>query len=137
MTDDQKKMVRETYAKVSSNAPAVAALFYQRLFEIDPDLRALFKGDMAEQGRKLMAMIGTAVANLRQIDTIIPAVQRLGQQHIAYGVKDADYEVVGSALLWTLQQGLGEAFTPPVREAWTACYTALATIMKDAAHAAA
>src|SRR4051794_18674469 len=113
MTNDQKTMVRDSFAKVSLNAPAVAALFYQRLFEIDPDLRGLFKGDMPAQGRKLMAMIGTAVSNLHQIDTIIPAVQQLGRKHVDYGVKDADYETVGAALLWTLEQGLGDAFTRP------------------------
>jgi hemoglobin-like flavoprotein len=93
----------------------------------------LFKGDMAEQGRKLMAMIGTAVANLRRIDTIVPAVQQLGKRHAGYGVNDADYETVGAALLWTLETGLGDAFTPPVREAWTVCYVTLANVMKTAA----
>jgi hemoglobin-like flavoprotein len=135
MTDDQKTIVRDTFAEISPDAPAVAALFYQHLFEIDPNLRALFKGDMAAQGRKLMAMIGTAVSNLHQIDTIIPAVQQLGQRHVSYGVKDSDYETVGTALLWTLEQGLGVGFTTPVREAWAACYGALAGVMKDAAHA--
>jgi hemoglobin-like flavoprotein len=135
MTDDQKTMVRNSYASVSPNAPAVAAMFYQRLFELDPGLRPLFKGDMAEQGRKLMAMIDTAVANLHQIDTIVPAVQQLGERHKTYGVKAADYDTVAAALLWTLEQGLGDAFTPPVREAWTVCYGTLAGVMKDAAAA--
>ncbi len=135
MTDDQKTIVRDTFAEVSPNAPAVAALFYQRLFELDPGLQRLFKGDMAAQGRKLMTMIGTAVANLRQIDTVVPAIQQLGQRHVGYGVKDADYETVGAALLWTLEQGLGDRFTAPVREAWTACYGTLASVMKDAARA--
>ena len=133
MTEDQKTLVRDSFAKVAPNAPAVAAMFYQRLFDIDPELRSLFKTDMAEQGRKLMAMIGTAVANLPQIDTIIPTVQQLGDRHSGYGVKAADYETVGAALLWTLEQGLGEGFTPPVREAWTVCYGTLADIMKVAA----
>ncbi len=133
MTDEQKDLVRDSYAKVSPDAVAVAALFYRRLFEIDPDLRPLFKGDMAEQGSKLMAMIGTAVANLRQIDTVVPAVQQLGRRHAGYGVKAADYDTVGAALLWTLEQGLGQGFTPPVQEAWTVCYGTLAGVMKDAA----
>jgi hemoglobin-like flavoprotein len=132
MTDDQKTIVRDTFAEISPNAPAVAALFYQHLFELDPNLRVLFKGDMAAQGRKLMAMIGTAVSNLDQIDTIIPAVQQLGQRHVGYGVKDADYETVGTALLWTLEQGLGDGFTATVREAWATCYDTLAGVMKDA-----
>jgi hemoglobin-like flavoprotein len=78
MTDDQKTLVRDSFVKLAPDAPAVAAIFYQRLFDIDPKLRPLFKGDMAEQGRKLMAMIGTAVANLWQIESIIPAVKQLG-----------------------------------------------------------
>jgi hemoglobin-like flavoprotein len=137
MTDDQKTMVRNSYASVSPNAPEVAAMFYQRLFELDPGLRPLFKGDMAEQGRKLMAMIGTAVANLHQIDTIVPAVRQLGQRHHSYGVKAADYDTVGAALLWTLEQGLGDGFTLSVREAWTVCYGTLAGVMKEQAAATA
>ncbi len=137
MTDDQKKLVRDSYAKIRADAPAVAAIFYQRLFEIGPDLRPLFKGDMAEQGRKLMTMITTAVDSLDRIDAIVPAVQQLGRRHAAYGVKLADYDTVGAALLWTLEHGLGDDFTPPVRDAWTACYTTLAGVMKAAASAAA
>ena len=136
VTDEQKALVRNSYAKISPEAAAVAALFYQRLFEIDPNLRRLFKADMAEQGRKLMAMIGTAVANLGQLETIVPAVRQLGERHAGYGVKDADYDTVGTALLWTLERGLGEAFEPQVREAWTVCYGTLAGVMKDAAAAA-
>jgi hemoglobin-like flavoprotein len=133
MTDEQKAMVRNSYAKVSPDAAAVAAIFYRRLFELDPGLRPLFKGDMAEQGDKLMAMIGTAVANLHRLDTIVPAVQQLGERHAGYGVKPADYDTVGAALLWTLEQGLGDGFTPPVREAWTVCYGTLAGVMIAAA----
>jgi hemoglobin-like flavoprotein len=109
------------------------AIFYQRLSDIDPKLRPLFKGDMAEQGRKLMAIIGTAVANLGQNDSILRAVKQLGERHSGYGVKTLDYDTVGEALLWTLEQGLADAFTPPVREAWTVCYGTLADIMKAAA----
>jgi hemoglobin-like flavoprotein len=136
MTDEQKAMVRNSYAKVSPDAAMVAAIFYRRLFDLDPGLRPLFKGDMAEQGDKLMAMIGTAVANLHRLDTIVPAVRQLGERHAAYGVKPADYDTVGAALLWTLEQGLGDGFTPPVREAWTICYGTLADVMKAAAAAA-
>jgi hemoglobin-like flavoprotein len=135
MTDDQKTLVRDSFVKLAPDAPAVAAIFYQRLFDIDPKLRPLFKGDMAEQGRKLMAMIGTAVANLWQIESIIPAVKQLGERHSGYGVKTPDYDTVGAALLWTLERGLADAFTPPVREAWTVCYGTLADIMKAAAAA--
>ncbi len=136
MTEEQQALIRDSFAKVAPNAATVAATFYARLFELDPGLRPLFKGDMGAQGRKLMAMIGTAVANLHQLDTVVPAIQQLGERHVGYGVKDADYATVGSALLWTLQQGLGADFTPATREAWTECYTTLAGVMQQAAHAA-
>jgi hemoglobin-like flavoprotein len=103
------------------------------LFEMDPALKPLFKGDMAEQGRKLTAMIGTAVSGLTDLPSIVPAVQDLGRRHVKYGVKDAHYDTVGAALLWTLEQGLGEAFTPEAKEAWATAYGVLASTMKDAA----
>lgn len=133
MTPDNQALVRESFAKVVPIAPAAAAMFYDRLFALDPSLRPLFKGDMNEQGRKLMAMIGTAVANLGRLDTILPAVQDLGRRHAGYGVSKASYDTVGAALLWTLEQGLGADFTLATRAAWTEAYTILAGVMKDAA----
>jgi hemoglobin-like flavoprotein len=135
MTPDRQRLVRDSFAKVVPIAPQAAALFYDRLFTLDPSLKPLFKGDMAEQGRKLMTMIGTAVANLDKLDTIVPAVQALGRRHAGYGVPRASYDTVATALLWTLGQGLGEGFTPAVEAAWTEAYTILATVMKDAAAA--
>jgi hemoglobin-like flavoprotein len=135
MTPENQALVRDSFAKVVPIAPQAAALFYGRLFVLDPSLRPLFKGDMDEQGRKLMAMIGTAVANLRNLEVIVPAVQDLGRRHAGYGVQPAHYDTVAAALLWTLGQGLGDAFTPPVEAAWTEAYTTLATVMKDAAAA--
>ena len=135
MTPENQALVRESFAKVVPIAPQAAALFYDRLFVLDPSLKPLFKGDMNDQGRKLMAMIGTAVANLDKLETIVPAVQDLGRRHVAYGVQASQYDTVAAALLWTLGQGLGEAFTPPVEAAWTEAYTILATVMKDAAAA--
>jgi len=135
MTPENQTLVRESFAKVAPIAPQAATIFYDRLFVLDPTLRPLFKGDMAEQGRKLMAMIGTAVANLDKLETIVPAVQDLGRRHAGYGVKPTSYDTVASALLWTLGQGLGDAFTPPVEAAWTEAYTILAAVMKDAAAA--
>ena len=111
-------------------------MFYGRLFELDPTLKPLFKGDMTEQGRTLMTMIGTAVANLNKLDAIVPAVQDLGRRHKDYGVLPEHYGTVATALLWTLGQGLGDAFTPQVEAAWTEAYTILATVMQDAAAAA-
>ncbi len=133
MTPADQALVRGSFAKVLPIAPSAAALFYDRLFVLDPTLKPLFKGDMAEQGRKLMEMIGTAVANLDRLETIVPAVQDLGRRHAAYGVQPAHYDTVAAALLWTLGQGLCEAFTPAVEAAWTQAYTVLATVMKDAA----
>jgi hemoglobin-like flavoprotein len=87
MTPESQRLVRESFAKVAPIAPAAAAIFYDRLFALDPALRPLFKGDMAEQGRKLMSMIGTAVADLGQLDAIVPAVRDLGRRHAGYGVQ--------------------------------------------------
>ena len=133
MTPEQKKLVRESFAKVTPIAPTAAAMFYDRLFVLDPSLRPLFKGDIKEQGRKLIAMIVTAVGNLDRLDKILPAIHELGRKHAGYGVKEADYGTVATALLWTLEQGLGDDFTPETREAWTACYGILASEMKGAA----
>jgi hemoglobin-like flavoprotein len=133
MTPENQALVRDSFAKAVPIAPAAAAMFYDRLFALDPSLRPLFKGDMAEQGRKLMAMIGTAVANLGKLDVIIPAVQELGRRHVGYGVQPAHYDTVATALLWTLEQGLGADFTPATRAAWTEAYSILAGVMKDAA----
>ncbi|MCW5749261.1 MAG: hemin receptor [Alphaproteobacteria bacterium] len=135
MTPEQKALVRSSFAQVVPIKEAAAELFYNRLFEMDPALRPLFKGDMKEQGAKLMAMIATAVGGLDRLEAIVPAVQDLGKRHAGYGVKAADYDTVGGALLWTLEKGLGPAFTGEVRAAWTACYGLLADTMKQAAAA--
>jgi len=133
MTPESQRLVRDSFAKVAPIAPAAAAMFYDRLFQLDPSLRPLFKGDMAEQGRKLMTMIGTAVANLHRLDSIVPTVRDLGRRHAGYGVRPAHYQTVAGALLWTLEQGLGDAFTPATRDAWVECYTTLAATMQDSA----
>ena len=111
-------------------------MFYGKLFELNPEYRALFKGDMKSQGKMLMSMLNTAVVSLDKLDTIVPAVQSLGERHVGYGVVEADYAVVGEALLWTLEQGLGDAYTPAVQEAWTITYTTLSSVMIDASKAA-
>lgn len=137
MTPEQVQMVKGSWAQVVPIADKAAELFYGKLFELDPAVKGLFKSDMTEQGRKLMAMITTAVSALDKLETIVPAVQDMGRRHVAYGVKDKDYDTVGAALLWTLETGLGDAFTPEVKAAWTEVYTVLATTMKDAAAEAA
>jgi hemoglobin-like flavoprotein len=133
MTPDQVKLVQESFAKVVPIAEKAADLFYDRLFVIAPELRALFPEELKSQKTKLMQMLATAVNNLHQVEKIVPAVQDLGKRHARYGVTDTHYEPVGAALLWTLEQGLGPAFTPSTREAWTATYATVASVMKDAA----
>ena len=134
MTNEQVRLIRESWAKVRPIAPAAAGLFYDRLFAIEPSVRRLFRGGMVEQGRMLMAMIGTVVARLDDLDTLVPAVAALGARHAGYGVRDEHYAPVGEALLWTLEQGLGDAFTPALREAWATAYGILAETMRRAAH---
>lgn len=133
MTPKQKLLVQDSFAKVAPIADQAATLFYQRLFTLDPNLKPLFKSSMEEQGRKLMKMIGTAVNGLDNLTALVPTVQDLGRRHVDYGVKDQHYDTVGSALLWTLEQGLGDDFTTETKEAWAEVYGILATTMKDAA----
>ena len=134
MTPEEKKLVQESFAKVAPMADQAAALFYLKLFRHDPALRALFKGDMQEQGRKLMTMLATAVGALDRIESIVPAVQDLARRHVHYGVRPEHYDLVGAALLETLQEGLGGEFTPAARSAWATVYVVLASTMKDAAY---
>ena len=136
MTPEQQVLVQTSFAKVAPIADAAAARFYDELFKRNPRLRVLFKDDMAEQRRKLMNMLGTAVANLRQWEKIQAAVQDLGRRHIEYGVGTADYQTVGAALIATLEQELGADFAPNVREAWIACYAAITAQMLGTAAAA-
>ncbi|MES2297903.1 MAG: globin family protein [Pseudomonadota bacterium] len=135
MQDTHIVLVQESWKKVLPIRAVAAELFYAKLFELDPSLRALFKGDMAEQGSKLMMMIGIAVAGLSKLDELVPAVQALGQRHVGYGVQDAHYDTVAAALLDTLHKGLGEGFTADVKQAWIAVYGVLAGTMKAAAAA--
>jgi hemoglobin-like flavoprotein len=137
MTPEQVVLVKNSWALVTPIADKAAELFYGKLFELDPELKSLFTGDMTEQGRKLMNMINTAVNSLDRLEAIVPAVEQLGERHAGYGVKDEDYDTVGAALLWTLETGLGEAFTPEVKEAWTITYNVLASTMQSAAAKAA
>lgn len=133
MTPQQLILVQESWEKVKPISDTAAQLFYGKLFELDPSLKGLFKGDMAEQGKKLMTMINVAVNGLKRLEAIVPAVQDLGKRHVGYGVKDEDYDTVGTALVWTLSQGLGDGFTDEVKDAWVSVYGILATTMKNAA----
>lgn len=134
MQPDQILLVQESFAAVLPIADIAAVLFYNRLFELDPSLRPLFKEDMQDQRRKLMTTLTVVVRGLTRLDVLLPSIQKLGQRHVAYGVTDEHYATVGAALIWTLQQGLGETFTPDVEAAWVAAYTLLSEVMQAAIH---
>lgn len=135
MTPQQITIVRHSFNLVAPIADQAATLFYGILFQTDPSLRRLFKGDMHEQGAKLMQMIGAAVKLLDQPQTLMPVLRNLGARHGGYGVQPAHYATVGGALLLTLEQGLGDAFDAPTRAAWTAMYGVVSSTMIEAAAA--
>lgn len=132
MTHEEKTLVQSSFAQLLSISEAAAELFYQTLFELDPKLKLLFKGDMKVQGRRLMQMIELAVRGLDRLESLKPALEALGARHARYGVRDRDYETVGAAFIATLERGLGSGFTPEIRNAWIAVYTLIATTMKTA-----
>jgi hemoglobin-like flavoprotein len=129
----QIRLVQDSFRQVIPIQEMAGQLFYQRLFELDPSLRPLFKEDLTSQIRALMGMISTAVFGLNRLDEIVPAVQALGRRHVNYGVKDAHYATVGQALLDTLEKGLGPSFTAETRAAWAEAYGILASVMQEAA----
>lgn len=134
MTPEQVYLIQSSWNKVVPIKEAAAEIFYSKLFAADPSVKPLFKGDMKEQGRKLMMMLNTVVTNLDKLDGLVPAVQDLGKRHVGYGVKPEHFDTVGASLLATLKEGLGVGFTPDVEEAWATAYTTLATVMKDTAY---
>jgi hemoglobin-like flavoprotein len=129
MTPDQIKLVQESFAKVAPISETAAVLFYDRLFEIAPSVKTMFPTDMTEQRRKLMATLAVVVNGLNNLESILPAASALAKRHVGYGAKPAHYPVVGSTLLWTLEKGLGDAWTAEVAEAWTAAYGTLSGYM--------
>jgi len=133
ITPQQKELVKKTWIMVVPIADTAAELFYGRLFELEPEYKAMFKNDMTEQGKMLMKTINIAVESLDDLESLIPTLKQMGADHVGYGVKDRDYNVVGASLLWTLEKGLGEVFTDEVRNAWGAVYEVLATVMKEGA----
>lgn len=133
MQTQQVHLVRSSYALVQPIASQAAELFYRHLFAADPSLRVLFRGDMVHQGQRLMLMIGSAVGLLDKPNALLPVLRKLGARHRGYGVVDAHYATVGNALLLTLEQGLGDAYTPEVRAAWAAMYAVVAQTMKEGA----
>lgn len=136
MTPEQIALVQSSWQKVVPIRDKAAQLLYGRLFEIDPSLESMFKGDMTDQGRKLTAMLTTIVSQLNHLDELVPAAQALGRRHARYGVKEEHYATVGDAFLWTLGAGLGDDFTEEVKTAWITAYTTLSNVMIDAAAAA-
>ncbi|MGO8834389.1 MAG: globin family protein [Roseiarcus sp.] len=136
MTPVQIDFVQSSFAKVVPIADVAADLFYRRLFEIAPEVKPLFHGDMREQGRKLMTTLGVVVNGLKNLDAIVPAARALAIRHVGYGVKAADYAPVGEALIWTLEKGLGAEFNAEVKSAWLAAYGAVSGVMIDAAYGA-
>jgi hemoglobin-like flavoprotein len=134
MTPTQIELVQTSFAKVVPIADTAAALFYGRLFEIAPEVKPLFKGDIREQGRKLMTTLGIVVKGLSNLDAVLPAAKSLALKHVSYGVKPAHYPPVGEALIWTLEKGLGDDFTSEARDAWGAAYRALSGAMIEEAY---
>lgn len=129
MTPTQVSLVQDSFAKVVPIADQAAVIFYDRLFEIAPQVKPLFKGDMAKQRRALMGTLGVVVNGLSNLPTVLPAASALAKKHVGYGVEAAHYSLVGAALLWTLEKGLGEAWTSDVASAWTEAYGTLSGFM--------
>lgn len=136
MTPQQIALVKESFTKVLPIKDVAAAAFYDRLFTLDPSLKSLFNGDIQAQGRKLMMAIGTVVAALDRLETVLPTVQDLARRHVSYGVKDSHYATVGGALLDTLASAFGKDFTPELRDAWATAYGILSGAMIAAAETA-
>jgi hemoglobin-like flavoprotein len=135
MNAQQIELVQASFEMVRPIADQAAETFYQRLFEIAPDYRSLFKNNMRKQGAMLMSTLGLAVGSLNNLEAILPAVRSLGQRHAGYGVTSEHYQPVAEAFLWTLDYYLGEAFTPELKEAWVEAYTILAGAMIEASEA--
>jgi len=134
VTPDQVKLVQDSFAKVAPIAPQAATLFYDRLFEVAPSVRSLFPDDITEQKKKLMATLAVVVNGLDKLDTILPAASALAKRHVSYGARPEHYPVVGGALLWTLEKGLGDHWTKDVADAWTQAYTTLSGFMISEAY---
>ena len=117
MTPRQSEIVKLSFGKIMPFKDQVAELFYCRLFELDPSLRLMFKSDMTEQKQKLMVALALVVTNLEKMDSLLPAIRELGRRHKSYGVRNRQYDVVGSALTWTLEIGLGTGWNKELADA--------------------
>jgi nitric oxide dioxygenase len=137
MTPDQIKLVQESFSKVAPISEQAAIIFYDRLFDVAPGVKAMFPSDMTEQRKKLMATLAVVVGGLSNLPSVLPAASALAKRHVGYGAKPEHYPVVGGALLWTLEKGLGEAWTPEVAAAWTTAYGTLSGYMISEAYGSA
>lgn len=137
LTQQQVEWLQRSWARVVPIAPEAAKLFYARLFELDPGLRSLFRGDAGVQHRALIAALDQAVNALEDPGVLAPVLSELGRRHAGYGVVPAHFDVVGAALIWTLERGLGDAFVVPVREAWEALFAEVRRMMLAGMHARA
>ncbi|HVO02099.1 MAG TPA: globin family protein [Candidatus Cybelea sp.] len=134
MTPRQIELVKTSFAKIAPYKEQAAELLYCRLFELDPSLRLLFPSDMTEQKQKVMTMLAVMVSNLDKVDTLLPSVRELGRRHRGYGVLQRHYAVVGQALLWALEIGLGSTWTREHAEAWQAIYEIISAAMMEGAN---
>jgi hemoglobin-like flavoprotein len=134
VTPDQIKLVQDSFSKVAPISEQAAVLFYGRLFEVAPAVRAMFPDDMTEQRKKLMATLAVVVNGLTKLEAVLPAASALAKRHVGYGAKPEHYPIVGGALLWTLEKGLGDAWTPETASAWTAAYGTLSGYMISEAY---
>ena len=136
MTNHHFVYVQKSFEAIRPIVPVVADLFYAKLFDLDPSLRSIFKGDMKRQGTLLMTMLSAAVEGLDDLDALVPTVKKLGARHVGYGVIEMHYATVGNALIYTLEAALGAEFTSDVREAWLVVYSLLTNVMKQGAEEA-
>ena len=134
MTPEQVNLVQQSFTQVAPISEQAAVLFYGRLFEVAPLVRAMFPDDMTEQRKKLMGTLAVVVNGLGNLGSVLPAASGLAKRHVGYGAKAEHYPVVGGALLWTLEKGLGDAWTPEVADAWTAAYGTLSGYMISEAY---
>jgi len=134
MLDEDIALVRSSWAKISAAPEQTATLFYSRLFTVYPEVRPLFRGELDEQGEKLMRMMNKAVQSLDDLEPLDRVIKMMGARHWGYGVKSEDYEKMADALFWTLQERLGDDFTPETRAAWSAIYDELAELMREGAN---
>lgn len=134
ITQRQKQLVIDSFKKVEPISDVAAGIFYKKLFEYDPSLKRLFKSDIKSQGKKLMSALKLAVSSLNNLDALVPILQKMAIKHVDYGVRAEDYTPVGNALIHTLSQGLGDSFTPELKQAWIEVYRTVATVMRQAAY---